>query len=550
MPLKLVRPGRGERMRSVSPAQKHANGIQDGHELPRDLRSSRDLGMLSNALRLRIVATLHPDTIMLGLYDNIGRTVEVVCQSELGVDLPGGSFPLGRGVTSDVIRNQKSRLIRHWSEEAPPVQVQYLSNRPGLPQSALIVPIVFGDRTLGVIAAHKYQPDAFDEHDLRQLEDIAAEAGTVLSNLLTSPLVDAHLRRASELEGILGALPEAVLLLDREGRLLRLNRAARDLLCVDAESVVVGQRLQDYVWSEWTLGSAEISRALIPVVTALQQGQVPEPCELAVSEGRRRVLSFTGAPLFDPHGEPTGSVIVARDVTQSRHIEQMKDEMLSIASHDLRTPVTVIRTEAQLLHRELRKRTATRPQIVEGIGSILQQTRKLSRLLGLLLDVSRIEAGRFEVYRTSVDLRAVAARVTDAIQATTEKHRLVVTVSGETTGQWDEARIEQVMTNLLVNAVKYSPSGGPIILTIAGDPESVRLQVTDQGVGLTREESHHVFERYFRGGSTRRLEGSGLGLYICRSIVTAHGGRIWVESHGRGHGSTFSVELPRRAPTS
>jgi signal transduction histidine kinase len=133
------------------------------------------------------------------------------------------------------------------------------------------------------------------------------------------------------------------------------------------------------------------------------------------------------------------------------------------------------------------------------------------------------------------------------VQSTTDRHRVELHANGDLNGYWDEARLQQVLMNLLTNAVKYSPQGGPIQVLIRDDAEDVRVCVRDRGVGLTPQEATHVFERFFRGRSIRQLEGAGLGLYICQSIVTAHGGRIWVESEGPGHGSSFCFVLPRGA---
>jgi len=117
--------------------------------------------------------------------------------------------------------------------------------------------------------------------------------------------------------------------------------------------------------------------------------------------------------------------------------------------------------------------------------------------------------------------------------------------SGHATGYWDESRLQQVLVNLLSNAIKYSPQGGPIDVNIRTCRDRVTVSVSDHGVGIAPEEAPHVFERFFRAKSTRRLEGDGLGLYICKSIVAAHGGRIWVEAAGHGHGSSFRFVLPR-----
>jgi signal transduction histidine kinase len=161
-----------------------------------------------------------------------------------------------------------------------------------------------------------------------------------------------------------------------------------------------------------------------------------------------------------------------------------------------------------------------------------------------LLDLSRIEAGRLDIRRGPVDLGALASAAVAEVQATTDQHRIEVHVDGQALGFWDADRLHQVLTNLLTNAVKYSPDGGLIRVEIAVCDGRVTVCVRDCGVGLTPEEAQHVFERFFRVQSARRLEGSGLGLYICQSILAAHGGHIWVESAGPGQGCSFCFALP------
>jgi len=511
------------------------------------LAQSADLEALFAVLHSSVRAALAADTLLLGLYDGVSRTIHVVRQGEFNAALPGGTFPLGHGLTSDVIRTGHSRLIRHWSREGPPVQVQYLTQTPGLPESALTVPLLFGDEVLGVIAAHKYEPDAFDEDDLLVLEAIAAPSAISLHALRTSQQLNGQLReRVSELEAVLGTMADAVLLLDSEHRVVSINRAARELLCADQAGVVLGQPLDQQVWGQWPLGAREIAVALDPMLAALDRGEVPREIEVRLKRRGRRILSFNGAPLMDAHDSVRGSALIVRDVTRPHEIEELKDEMLSVASHDLKTPVTVIRSDAQFLRREIARDTLTMTQIDEGLGAIVRQTERLSRLLSLLLDVSRIESGRFEIYRSFTDLCALASSTIAEVQATTDRHVIQLHAASPTTGYWDERRLQQVLQNLLTNAVKYSPTSERIDVSIEADKTWVTVSVTDQGLGLAPEEAQHVFERFFRARKTRGLEGSGLGLHICKSIVRAHGGRIWVESGGPGLGSSFHFAIPRR----
>jgi signal transduction histidine kinase len=200
------------------------------------------------------------------------------------------------------------------------------------------------------------------------------------------------------------------------------------------------------------------------------------------------------------------------------------------------------------MRRGIRCGATSLEHVDDGLVTIIGETERLKHLLSLLLDMSRIQAGRLDISRRSVNIGQVAAAVVAEVQTTTERHQIRLRRSGDLTGQWDESRLQQVIANLLTNAIKYSPDGGVIDVTVRGDATDVRVSVRDHGVGLTPQEAEHVFERFFRAASIRQLEGSGLGLYICQSIVTAHGGRIWVESDGPGHGTAFSFVLHRTNP--
>jgi signal transduction histidine kinase len=181
----------------------------------------------------------------------------------------------------------------------------------------------------------------------------------------------------------------------------------------------------------------------------------------------------------------------------------------------------------------------------EGLVTIVGQANRLAKLLALVFDLSQIESGRFQIERAPVDLRLLITTLIASVQKTTGRHQLTLRAPPAVTGDWDEGRLQQVVGNLLTNAVKYSPNGGPIAVRILMNKQTVTVRLRDHGVGLSPEDALHVFERFYRAVGIRQLEGTGLGLYICQSIVTAHGGRIWAESAGPGQGSFFCFTLPR-----
>jgi signal transduction histidine kinase len=505
-----------------------------------------DMLELFRATQREIVPTLNADAFFIALYDEAGQSVEIIRHFESGEELAGGIFPIGSGLTSQVILTRRSQLIRHWSIEGPPVQVQRVTSTPGLPESAIVAPLMLREQVLGVISVSSYQPDAFDEDDLLAVEVLAGQVAIAIANLRQSHRMDSQLeRRISESEAIFANMADALLVVDANGGIIRLNRAARKLLCVENTSIVFGQPLDREKWGRWPLGAQQVAETLGPMIDMLRRGKTPPAIEVALGGHGRRFLSFSGTALFDTLQVLIGGLLVVRDITGPREVERMKDEMLLIASHDLRLPVAVVKAEAQLLRRQIRREKVIPDTLDLGLVAIVEQADRLSKLLSLLLDLSQIEAGRLEIRRAPMDLRCLVATMIAGIQITTKRHHLVLRAPPEVRGYWDERRLQQVIGNLLTNAVKYSPNGGAITLGIRLGKRDVTVRLRDHGMGLGPDETDHVFERFYRAVGLRQLEGTGLGLYICQGIVSAHGGRIWAESAGPGRGCTFCFTLPR-----
>jgi signal transduction histidine kinase len=381
------------------------------------------------------------------------------------------------------------------------------------------------------------------------VQAIGDQLARTLSQLLGCEQPDPQLnQRVSELEAILASMNEALLILDPAGCVVRLNPAARALLSVGDTSIVLGKPLDGQQWEQWPLGPRAIAQALAPAAAALRRGEVVRDAEVDLAGTDRRVLSFSCAPIHDLEGALAGGVVVFRDVTGRREVERLKDEVLSIASHDLRSPLAAIKLRAQLVQRRIGAGRAATEHIMDELDSIVRQSDRLVDLLDLLLDLSRLEAGRLELRPARFDLVPLVGMVVDDARLAGTDHQLVLVAPPRLAGRWDERRVEQVLRNLVTNAVKYSPDGGTVTVTVEADGESAVVRVHDQGIGLAPRERLRVFDRFYRARGARRLEGAGLGLHICQAIVAAHGGRIWADSKGRRRGSTFCFTLPGALP--
>jgi signal transduction histidine kinase len=221
------------------------------------------------------------------------------------------------------------------------------------------------------------------------------------------------------------------------------------------------------------------------------------------------------------------------------------DGFVAAASHELRTPLTVVLGQAQILERRLRAE-GLGEQLLRPAQIIVQQTTRMARMIGGLVDLSQIEAGRLSVARGPVDLRAVAERLAAEAQAATRRHQLVVTGEpGPLLALGDEARLEYALHQLVGNAVKFSPAGGQVELGLLRRGALVGVAVRDGGIGVPREAAPRLFERFFRApnAQARGLAGPGLGLYVAGELARLHGGEVAATSV-EGEGSVFTLWLP------
>jgi PAS domain S-box-containing protein len=282
---------------------------------------------------------------------------------------------------------------------------------------------------------------------------------------------------------------------------------------------------------------------LLGAITLLRGdgGQAYTPADLVFTSqlGRTAALAVDNARLY----------------REARTAIQVRDEFLFSASHELRTPITAIKAYAQLLQRRVSRLSSDEAaQLLEGLENIDDSASRLATYIGQLLDLSRLETGRaLDLDRTPTDLVALARQAAAAHRRLSGRHRIrVKSEVPELTGLWDGARLERVLGNLLANAVKYSPEGGEVQVTLSLEPEPAPgvavLSVRDQGIGIPQSDQPRVFERFYRGSNlSPRMNGLGIGLASVQEIVRRHGGSVEVES-AAGHGSVFRIRLPLQLP--
>jgi PAS domain S-box-containing protein len=254
-------------------------------------------------------------------------------------------------------------------------------------------------------------------------------------------------------------------------------------------------------------------------------------------------VSLTISPIIDNQGAVVGASKIARDITERRALERQKDAFIGIAAHELRTPVTSIKGYAQLLARRLRGTgDESTTAMLEKLDT---QIDKLTGLIEDLLDVTRIESGKLLFRPASFEINTLIAEIAEEIQRTAARHTIVRELGAPVTIVADRDRIGQVLTNLLTNAIKYSPHADRVIIRAARDADNICISVQDFGIGIPKAQQARVFERFFRvdGDNRAGYSGLGLGLYIAAEFVKRHGGTIWANGD-EGKGTTMTFSLP------
>ena len=372
--------------------------------------------------------------------------------------------------------------------------------------------------------------------------------------------------RRAVLQMILDELPSSVYLVHgHDARLVLANRAAAE---VWGAYWPVGQPMVDFLNEQGTRIFGVDGRLLIPEQFAtfrtLQRGETVRQHQEVIRHADGTSLPvMVNAVALDIHelyssrtdelrhlveGEEPAAIVVHQDMTALKEAEQVKDEFISIAAHELRSPLAVLTGFAQTLLIQTARGNgpALAEWQMESLQSIDQATRRMVELTEDLLDVTRLQAGQLEFLTEPTDLVAVAQRVLKRCQVTTDKHTLVLHAMHEhCVVSVDARRIEQVMVNLLSNAIKYSPDGGTIEIVVREDKQQALVSIHDSGIGIPARQQARLFGRFTRAenAQARGITGTGLGLYLCRELVGQQGGRIWFVST-EDIGSTFYVAFP------
>ena len=345
------------------------------------------------------------------------------------------------------------------------------------------------------------------------------------------------------LHEILSRLPSGVYIVQSTDRSLTFaNSPFRDLIQLPGSSEDISPRYGvDFSFLRADGTPLPVNER--PGLRALQGERVHnQQLLLERSDGSQVPITAHAAPLGEDMFGSTHAIVVVQDVAQLRQAEQLKDDFLALVSHEFRTPLTAIHGGAHLLSNagdSLDEETRR-----ELLADVVAESERLDRMLGNMLSLANVMAGRLPVVTEPVLIAPLARRAAEVIANRSPLHRFEVEIPANLPPvEADPDLLDQVMRNLYENAVKYAPAGGPIRTTASRDGDSVTISVTDEGIGIAPEHVDTVFERFRRVGGDPRVRGMGLGLYLSRHLVEAQGGHIWVTSPGPGLGARFSVTL-------
>ncbi|QQL49156.1 sensor histidine kinase [Mucilaginibacter ginkgonis] len=302
------------------------------------------------------------------------------------------------------------------------------------------------------------------------------------------------------------------------------------------------------------------------IISKVSSGQKVDHFEtIRVNKSGEQIhISVTVSPIFDSNGKIIGASKIARDISirkqleaelekihkqlqkeleVSKQLQRQKDDFIGMVSHELKTPLTSINALIQVANKKLQN--SEDPFLAQAMGKAAVQVRKMSAMINGFLNVSRLEVGKIILEKSAFDIRGLIADIIDEIKLTATSHEIIFAGGEPCKVVADEEKIGSVITNLVNNAVKYSPKAHNVEVNCTEEGSNVIVSVKDQGIGIPAEDVNHVFDRYYRveNTDTKNISGFGIGLYLSAEIIREHGGKIWVESV-KGQGSTFYFSLP------
>jgi PAS domain S-box-containing protein len=475
---------------------------------------------------------------------------DVVTMAASGVssqNLWGSRFGTGGGVASWVVQNAAPVVIGDVNNDKRFVRLGQL---PTL--SIMSVPLMSDGKAIGALSATSPESNAFGPDDLNLLTAFADQATIAVKKARlyedlarekrqTEQIYRSVQEKSNELEAVLKGIGDGVLVTSAELNLVMMNPIAEHIFGID-DPPLLGKPL------EYTVGHRGLLDVMRQAESAPGQAVIQELRVPMTREHPEMICQALATTVPGAGGEARGVVTVLRDITSQKQLEQMKSNFLSVVSHELKTPLHSIKGFVDII---LMGKTGGINELQRDfLSTVREQTDQLQTLISELLEFSRLESGQIRLRVEDISLAEIAGRVVEKLSPQAQEGQITLVSrfrDGFPTVEADATRMEQVLTNLVDNAVKFTPAGGQIVIDGEDMGDRVLISVVDTGIGIPQAERDRIFERFYQvdSGSSRPYRGTGLGLSICKHIVEHHRGRIWVES-AEPQGSVFKFVLPKR----
>jgi len=400
-------------------------------------------------------------------------------------------------------------------------------------RSLLVIPMLVQGQVIGTINIDDDHPDAFSKDEEGLLTITAAQAAIVIANARLFAQISAEQQQT---QAIIQYMADGLLLINREGDIITCNHALAAMLGLHTNQII-GQNIK----------TPNLPPNLADITAAATQpartGVLAK--EVTIEIPRPRILQLFATTVLDDNHQSIGEVRVVHDITKERELDQLKDNFFSTISHELRTPLFSIQGFAKVLLEEKKLDHSTR---TEFLGTIHRQATQLGEMVNNLLDFSRFDNGKIELEREPVATDDLIYQAILKLQgfAHQQKVELVSDIAASLPViMGDRQRLEQVLTNLIGNAIKFSHPNGQVTIAAATGPTELQVSVRDHGIGIEPDELEQIFSPYYQADTSGRRSamGSGLGLHIAQKIIQEHNGRIWAESPSQ-QGSVFYFTLP------
>jgi len=512
-------------------------------EMPGVIVTRPELQQTLARLISKIAMIVQAEKVMIFLYHADSSELTLLLPA-LGItddQAAGIAVNPNEGITGEVYRTRESVIYNDALNDprALPDIVSKLRIRNGIGVPLIIKQRneeerVVQERIIGVAhACNKRYEQEFNQDDLRLMEMLGEQAAAVISN---AQLYIKLTEEKERLEDALESIHAGVMVINSEGTVRLINRAACQALELPADG---------YEGKQFT-GIVTHENILELFTETLQTHQERS---LEVELPGEQIFRIETSMVFSENSHLSDVVAIFTDISDIRHVDRMKTTFVSTVSHELRTPLTSIKGFiATLLDDSEGFYDAQTRQ--EFYGIIDQECDRLTRLISDLLNISRIESGRaIEMQISEVNLHKLAGQVLSSQQQYTPAPPPVNNVLQDLPSiEADPDKVGQILDNLVGNAVKYSPDGGKIVVSVQDEGDTVRIDVTDEGLGIPPQHQEKIFDRFqMIDDDTKRkgIKGTGIGLYLVRHLARAHGGEVWLEWSETDEGSTFSVRLPK-----